>query len=135
MRIVSFLLGGTTLLVIGIFVALNVLGADVVVTNAGTQTIRVRGSLPGGAESVLSAAGIRLPDELQPGVPAVVRVPRLSGIVQAGAGAIDVSLLGQTMHFSASCDSLDFNGSSLLGRQTPFDLGAGSRHEVRFACR
>jgi hypothetical protein len=135
MRILTWLLGGATLVVIGIVGVLNVMGADVVLTNAGSQTVIVRGSLPGAAETAMAAAGIRVPDELRPGVPAVVRVPRLSGTVLAAGGAIDLSFLGQNLHIAASCDRLDLNGASVLGRATSFDLGQGARHEVQFACR
>lgn len=135
MRILSWLVGGATVVVLGVVVVLNVMGADVVLTNAGAQTVVVRGSLPSAAETAMAAAGIRVPDELRPGVPAVVRVPRLSGTVLAAGSAIDLSFLGQTMRIAASCDRLDLNGSSLLGRSTSVDLTQGSRHELQFACR
>jgi hypothetical protein len=134
MRLITWILGTATLVAVGLVIVLNVMGADVVLTNAGTQTVRVRGALPSAAESALSVAGVRVPEELQPGVPAVVRVPRLSGIVAAAPGAIDLSVLGQTLHIAASCDRLDMNGASLLGRSTNFELAEGSRTEVHFAC-
>jgi len=135
MRLITWIFGAAAVAVIGLVIVLNAMGADVVLTNAGTQTIHVRGELPNAAESALTVAGIRLPQELQPGVPAVVRVPRLTGVVAAAPGAIDLSFLGQTMHIAASCDRLDMNGTSLLGHSTTFDLGQGSRTEVHFACR
>src|SRR4051812_27583958 len=106
MRAITLVLGTAATLIVGLVVVLNVMGADVVLTNAGTQSIRVRGRLPAAAESALNAAGVRVPDELRPGIPAVVRVPRLSGIVATAPGAIDVSFLGQTLHIAATCDRL-----------------------------
>ncbi len=135
MRLITWIIGTATLAAVGLVIVLNVMGADVVLTNAGAQTVHVRGQLPSAAESALNVAGIHVPDELQPGVPAVVRVPRLSGMVAAAHGAIDLSFLGQTLHIAANCDRLDLNGASLLGRATSFDLAQGSRTEVHFNCR
>jgi hypothetical protein len=135
MRFLLTLIGGAALVVVAVVAYLNLSGADVVVTNSGPQTVRVRGAMPAAAESALAAAGVRVPDELRPGEPAVVRVPRLSGLVSATPGTIDVSLLGQTMHIAATCDRLELDGATLLGRQTGFDLGARARHDVQFACR
>jgi hypothetical protein len=135
MRFLTRIVVGALIVGAGIVAYLNVTGADVVVTNAGAQTVYVRGSMPAPAESALLAAGVRVPDELRPGVPTVVRVPRLSGLVDATSGAIQISLLGQTIGIPASCDRLDLDGSTLLGRPTGFDLGARPRHYVQFACR
>jgi hypothetical protein len=135
MRFLLGIVASAALIVVGIVAYLHVSGADVVVTNAGPQTVRVRGAMPAAAESALAAAGVRVPDELRPGEPTVVRVPRLSGLVVAAPGAIDVSLLGQTMHIAATCDRLELDGATLLGRQTGFDLGARQRHDLQFACR
>jgi hypothetical protein len=135
MRLLSGIVAGAALVVVAVITYLNVMGADVIVTNFGPQTVRVRGAMPAAAESALVAAGARVPDELRPGEPAVVRIPRLSGLVSAAPGAIDVSLLGQTMHIAATCDRLELDGATLLGRQTGFDLGARQRHDVQFACR
>ncbi len=134
MRLITVLFGSVVVVVIGIVAALNVMGVDVVLTNTGSQSVHVRGALPPSAETALSAAGIRVPEELPPGVPTVVRVPKLSGIVRTSSSAVDLSLLGQTMHFDASCDRLDLNGASLLGRSIFFDLAATSRTELQFAC-
>jgi hypothetical protein len=133
-----FAIGASAALVVVALVAyLNLAGADVVVTNSGPQTVRVRGAMPAAAESALVAAGVRVPDELRPGEPTLVRVPRLSGLIKVNAapGAIDVSLLGQTLHIAATCDRLELDGATLLGRSTGFDLGASARHDVQFACR
>lgn len=127
-------MGGAAVIVAGVVVFLNVAGSEVVVTNAGSQPVRVRGEMPAAAESALLAAGVRVPDELRPGVPTVVRMPRLCGVVQAAPGAIQISMLGQSMGIAANCDRLDMNGSTLLGRTTDFDLGARPRREVQFAC-
>jgi len=134
MRFLVGLVGVAAVGVGAIVVYLNVAGADVVVLNAGASTIRVRGQLPAAGESALSAVGINLPDELRPGVPTVVRVPRLSGDVAASVGSITVSMLGQSMTFAANCQSLDLDGATLLGRQTTVSLGARQRHELRLAC-
>ena len=135
MRFLIGIVGGAAVIVAAVVVFLNVAGSDVVITNAGSQTVRVRGAMPAAAESALLAAGVRVPDELQPGVPTVIRMPRLSGVVAAAPGGISISMLGQTMGIAASCDRLDMNGSTLLGRTTDFDLGARPRHEVQFNCR
>ena len=134
MRFLTSLVGGVVLVAAGVVAFLNVSGADVVVTNAGAQTVRVRGGLPASAESALLAAGVRVPEELAPGVPTMIRVPRLSGLVETSAGAIQLSLLGQSIHIAASCDRLDLDGATLLGRTSQVDLGARPRHEVQFAC-
>jgi hypothetical protein len=135
MRFLIGLAVGVVLLVVALVAFVNLTGADVVITNAGPQTIHVRGAMPAAAESALLSAGINVPDELRPGVPTVMRLPPLSANVQAGSGAIDLSLLGQTMHIPAACDRLDMDGANLLGRSTSIDLGARARHEVQFACR
>jgi hypothetical protein len=134
-RLLIGIVAGAAVIVAGVVVFLNVAGSDVVITNTGSQTVRVRGALPAAAESALLAAGISVPDELRPGVPTVIRMPRLSGAVAAAPGALQISMLGQTMGIAANCDRLDMNGSTLLGRTTDFDLGARPRHEVQFACR
>jgi len=134
MRFLFGLVGVAAVAVVAVVVYLNVAGADVVVLNAGASTIRVRGQLPAGAESALTAVGIALPDELRPGVPTVVRVPRLSGDVAASSGSITVTMLGQSMTFAANCQSLDLDGATLLGRQTTVTFGARQQHEVRIAC-
>ena len=113
---------------------LNVAGTDVVVLNAGASPIRLRGQLPAGLESAIATAGVKLPDELRPGTPAVVRVPRVSGEVTATSGSITVSLWGQSMTFDASCQSLDLDGATLLGRQTRVSLGERPRHDLKLAC-
>jgi hypothetical protein len=83
-----------------------------------------------------TAAGVRnLPDELEPGIPAVVRVPALSGRVEYAPGSISVTVFGQSMVFSAACDRLDLDGTALVGRQMTFNLGDRPRHDLRFACR
>jgi hypothetical protein len=64
-----------------------------------------------------------------------VRVPALSGQVEVGSGSIRVTLVGQSVAFSAACDSLSLDGSTLLGRQTTFNLGAQPTHELQIACR
>jgi hypothetical protein len=76
-----------------------------------------------------------LPDQLQPGVPALVRVPALSGQVEVGSGSIKLTLLGQSVAFAASCDSLSLDGSTLMGRQTTVNLGAQPKHDLQIACR
>ena len=63
------------------------------------------------------------------------RASRKKEPLLAASGTIDVSLLGQTMHIAATCDRLELDGATLLGRQTGFDLGARPRHDVQFACR
>ena len=135
MRFLMGVVGSAALVVVGVVAHLNIAGADVVVTNAGSQTVFVRGGMPAAAESALLAAGVRVPEELAPGVPTVVRVPRLSGLVDARPGAIQIALLGQSIHIPATCDRLDLDGATLLGRSTGFDLGVRPRHEVQFACR
>jgi hypothetical protein len=134
MRFIFGVLSAAASAVIVVVVYLNVAGTDVVVLNSGASTIRVRGQLPAGGETALTAVGIKLPDELRPGVPTVVRVPRLSGDVAASTSAITVSMLGQSMSFAAHCQSLDLDGTSLLGRQTTFNIGARQRHDLRIAC-
>lgn len=135
MRFLTRIVGGAVIVVAGVVAYLNVSGADVVVTNAGAQTVYVRGAMPAPAESALLAAGVRVPDELRPGIPTVVRVPRMSGVVDATSGAVQITLLGQTIGIRATCDRLDLDGSTLLGRPTGFDLGARPRHDVQFLCR
>jgi hypothetical protein len=135
MRILIGLLGTAALVVAAVVVLLRVTGADVVITNTGSSGVQVRGSMPAAAESAMLAAGINIPDELRPGVPTVVRVPRLSGVVNASTGAIDLSMLGQTVHITATCDRLDLDGTTLLGHSTSFDFASGGRHNVSFACR
>jgi hypothetical protein len=135
MRILIGLVGTAALIVAAAVVFVRAMGADVVITNTGASGVQVRGSIPAAAESAMLAAGINIPAELRPGVPTLVRVPRLGGVVSANAGAIDLSMLGQTMHITATCDRLDLDGSTLLGHSTSFDFASGGRHDVSFACR
>ena len=135
MRFVIGLVGTVALVAVAVVAYLNVSGADVVVLNSGPQTVHVRGAMPAAAESALLAAGVRVPDEFQPGVPTVVRLPRMSGMVDASASAIQISMLGQTIGIAANCDRLELDGSTLLGRSTGFDLGSRARHDVQFTCR
>ena len=115
---------------------LNASASDVVVVNAGRDTVVVRGAMPSGAETLLAFAGVRnVPDELQPGVPTALRVPALSGLVEHAPGAIGVTLFGQSMVLNAACDALELDGATLVGRQTTFNLGDRPRHDLRFACR
>jgi hypothetical protein len=135
MRFLLSLVGAGVLAVVGLTAYLNLSGSDVVVVNAGRSAIQVRGVLPGGMDTLLAAAGVRnLPDQLQPGVPTVVRVPALSGQVEVGSGAIRLTLLGQSVAFSASCDSLSLDGATLIGRQTAFNLGGQPKHDLQIAC-
>jgi hypothetical protein len=109
----------------------------VVVTNGGPNPIRVGGALPAGAAPVLAVLGVRgLPDELRPGVPVTVRVPRLAPVdVDATApGAVTVAVLGRAVTFGGACDSVALNGAALLGRRTTVDLGARARHDLQLAC-
>jgi hypothetical protein len=135
MRLVFGILSTAAIVVVGVVAFIRVTGSDVVITNAGSQTVHVRGALPSAFESALSAAGVNVPNDLPPGVPQLVRVPGLSGFVDAGAGAIDLSLLGQTLHVAALCDRLELDGASLLGHRTEIDLSKKPRHDVQFACR
>jgi hypothetical protein len=137
MRAVLIVVVIVLLVLVGVIAYLNLTGVEVVVTNAGANPVPVRGRLPNGAEPLLAALGVRgLPDELRPGAPVSLRLPAVSGEVNATApGAIVVTALGQTVRFDAMCDSLTLNGTSLLGRQTTVNLGERARHEVQFACR
>src|SRR5439155_17051655 len=125
----------SALAIVALTAYLNLWGSDVVIVNAGRTAIQVRGAMPGGLETLLTVAGVRnLPEQLQPGVPALVRVPALSGQVEVGSGSVRLTLLGQSVAFSTSCDSLSLDGSTLIGRQTAVNLGAQPKHDLQIAC-
>ena len=48
--------------------------------------------------------------------------------------AVRLTLLGQSVAFSTSCDSLSLDGSTLIGRQTAVNLGAQPKHDLQIAC-
>jgi hypothetical protein len=137
MRVLVTMVGIGAVVVAGALAYLNLVGTEVVVTNGGPNPIRVGGALPAGAAPVLAVLGVRgLPDELRPGVPVTVRVPRLAPVdVDATApGAVTVAVLGRAVTFGGACDSVALDGAALLGRRTTVDLGARARHDLQLAC-
>jgi hypothetical protein len=104
MRVLVAVVGIGAIALGGALAYLNLVGAEVVVTNGGPNPIRVRGALPAGAGTVLAVLGVRgLPEELPPGVPVAVRVPRVATVdVDATTpGAITVAVLGRAVTFGA----------------------------------
>ena len=116
---------------------LNVAASEVAITNTGRVAIPVRGHLPPGTEPMLAVLGVRnLPDELLPGGPATVRLPKAVGgdIDATQPSVITVSVLGRSVSFSSPCASITLNGSALLGQRTTFSVGDRARHELNLAC-
>jgi hypothetical protein len=43
-------------------------------------------------------------------------------------------ILGQSITFPGTCQTLSLNGNGLLGQRTAFSVGERSQHDLRLAC-
>lgn len=134
-RIINFAKGPfgiITIVAVGIVLTMQAVSVRVTIANDGCGTMNPNVKLP------FSMPGLSLPKEPIPsGGSAIATVPGLTVTVDATqAGTIKATTLGYPMDFHPSGDMRDiqFDGASLLGKETVVRLSDKKEHELTLVC-
>ena len=129
----------TTVLVGGAVAAVNAAATEIVIRNEGCNPIPLTETALPGPGWLLGAVGIRLPEEiLDSGGEASITFPPVTIDVDGtGADKTTLSILGVKLPFDVgrNIQSLELDGSPLLGKHTRVRLGEQERHELVISCR
>ncbi len=131
-RIIGFAkgpLGLITIIAAGI-VILNSLSVKVIVKNIGCQSISL-------LSSPFPIPGMSLPREPIPdGSSAVATLPPLTvGVDSTTPGSLTITIFGISKSFDFGAKDIQFDGTSLTGRNTSLHLGERKEHELKIICK
>ncbi|OGG49891.1 hypothetical protein A2763_01765 [Candidatus Kaiserbacteria bacterium RIFCSPHIGHO2_01_FULL_54_36] len=124
--------GIITIVAVAIVLTMQAVSVKVTITNQGCDTIVPDVPLP------FSLPGLSLPKEPIPsGGSASATVPGLTVTVDATqSGTLTATTLGYSMDFELSgMDDVQFDGATLLGKETTIRLSEKKEHELVLACR
>lgn len=113
---------------------------EVLVTNNGCQTFRLRRGVPQQAERIIDILGVELPEEVPSGGQVTVVLSSIPFDVQVDLRdreRITVKTLGITVPVRASGElpSIVLNGQELSGRLSVVNLRGRQRHEIVVTCQ